>query len=750
MTTNHQKNSRFAWVAIVMIACMSVSVLAARPEKGREKSKPDDPPAAASRSEKPASSPAEKPAEKSSSTSSRSASSAKSAGDQWRAARQNTRPAEVQQARSAAQTAPRPTAVQQSARVQPSSPPVTVQPSTPAASRPVAQTQKPAARAVRPVTVEPAQPVVTKSQPERERKSVTVTPGKSSSGSDQSTVTTTRSQTVSSPAKSAERVTRMSSTASRPSPPAATVRSTTTTTQTSRPIRSAKQPPKSTVTATRSNTITSSAKPVKTVTSTVSVDSGSPSTAVTRSKTTTQAISPSRPEKHRQKNTPIVSRSVTPTVGTSTQTVTQSVTTSAPVPSHVTVARTETVTRHAPIRVRDIKAEPDRVVIQSDRRPHGGDHRSNSTSAVSVSISSDNVSFSASSGRDRRPHRPSYRPAVRVEPAKIIINNTNVHVDGFHSTYRPRPYVAPRIYHNYSWIPHNHNWYNHGSYFSFRWSNSSCGLALYLPLSSTYYCNSYYDRSYPRDGYGLSYYYPRYHRKYVFVSLGGYWPYDYRYRRYYWYGCHPHYWYGAYVTEPVTCNTYNYYGMSSGIYGYSASKTPYYMISSNTGIIDEPEFETPADLAFARAVELFEAGKFEDAARQFREVILLSPDDVVVPFSYAQALFAAGDYAKAASVLRSAIDQLDDEELTIYFPRGLYKDEEMLTAQIEQLHQALAAEPFAADYQLLLGYQYLGTGQLDKATVYLPRAAADTANRPAAEKLLALADQLKKDAAEIH
>ncbi len=248
----------------------------------------------------------------------------------------------------------------------------------------------------------------------------------------------------------------------------------------------------------------------------------------------------------------------------------------------------------------------------------------------------------------------------------------------------------------------------------------------------------------------MSYYYPRYHRKYVFVSLGGYWPHDYRYRRYYWYGCHPHYWYGPRVVQPVTYNTYNYYSSSgssySSSYGYSYSSSPYYSLSrSVVDVIDEPEFESPADLTFAHAVDLFEAENYDDAVDQFREAVLLSPDDVVVPFTYSQALFAAGEYARSASVLRSALDQIPDDELTIYYPRGLYKDEDILESQVKQLKETLLREPFAADYQLLLGYQYLGLGQLDKATFRLRQAADDYANREAAEKLLALAEQLTEE-----
>ena len=59
--------------------------------------------------------------------------------------------------------------------------------------------------------------------------------------------------------------------------------------------------------------------------------------------------------------------------------------------------------------------------------------------------------------------------------------------------------------------------------------------------------------------------YPYYHRKYVFVSLGGWWPWNYNYTRYYWYGWHPYSWYGYYPvpreidTGSTNYYTYNYY-----------------------------------------------------------------------------------------------------------------------------------------------------------------------------------------------
>ena len=83
--------------------------------------------------------------------------------------------------------------------------------------------------------------------------------------------------------------------------------------------------------------------------------------------------------------------------------------------------------------------------------------------------------------------------------------------------------------------------------------------------------------------------------------------------------------------------------------------------------------------------------------------------------------------------------------MTIYFPRGLYEDEKVLNDQIEQLRIVAEKEPFASDYQLLLGYQYLGMGELDKAGLPLAKAAQASANEQAAGKLIELAAQLKKE-----
>jgi hypothetical protein len=319
----------------------------------------------------------------------------------------------------------------------------------------------------------------------------------------------------------------------------------------------------------------------------------------------------------------------------------------------------------------------------------------------------------------------------------VVKGDNNVIIQGDVTVKRPRPYIAPRLYHHDIHYSH-HDWHDHGTYFSFGWSSSSCGTVIWAP-----YCSDW----------GFSYYYPAYHRRYVFVSIGGYWPTCYRYRRYYWYGCHPHYWYGAdIIQEPAvynTYNTYNYYNTTAP--AAAAAETNVYdnpPLAKTTEVVDEidaPNDESVVDICFAHGVKVFGDGNYTEAIERFRRAVQMDPEDVILPFTYSQALFANGDYALAAGVLRGAVQNIPDDELTIYYPRGLYTDEKVLTDQIKRLELAIAGEPFVADYQLLLGYQYLGLGQLQQARGPLTEAAKDPANQLTAGKLMELADRLEAE-----
>jgi Flp pilus assembly protein TadD len=260
------------------------------------------------------------------------------------------------------------------------------------------------------------------------------------------------------------------------------------------------------------------------------------------------------------------------------------------------------------------------------------------------------------------------------------------------------------------------------------------------------------------------YVYPYHHRRYVFVSLGGYWPAHYRYSRYYWYGCHPYYWYGYYpVAREVVGDTYNYYTYNYS-YGESYAPAASYQSEEDVGVVDhttfadvrerlaqqaaDPNAPTPADTYFEEAVKAFEEGEYNMAAEKFAEAMELAPEDMVLPFAYAQALFANGQYSDAADALRSALEKVSPEAEGVFYPRGLYTEDEVLLEQIDLLTKAAELYTSDADLQLLLGYHLLGIGEVDEALEPLQQAGLDLENKDSAEVLLNLLEKIKTEKPE--
>ena len=261
----------------------------------------------------------------------------------------------------------------------------------------------------------------------------------------------------------------------------------------------------------------------------------------------------------------------------------------------------------------------------------------------------------------------------------------------------------------------------------------------------------------------FSYFRPYYHRRYVFVSLGGYWPLDYRYRRYYWYGYHPYRWYGYYpIAREVGGNTYNYYTYyyNGDTVAADPSQAAYPIAPvDHTTFEDireklaqqaeEPYEATLADRYFEEAVGAFELENYDRAAERFAQAIELAPDDMVLPFAYSQALFAAEKYTEAAEVLRAALAKVSPEEEGIFYPRGLYSDDDTLFEQMNRLAKKAELYSFDGDLQLLLGYNLLGIGEIDEAVEPLRLATLDLKNAPAATVLLNLLEKIRsKDAEE--
>lgn len=246
------------------------------------------------------------------------------------------------------------------------------------------------------------------------------------------------------------------------------------------------------------------------------------------------------------------------------------------------------------------------------------------------------------------------------------------------------------------------------------------------------------------------YVYPYYHRRYVFVSLGGYWPVEYSYIRYYWYPCHSYYWYGYHpIARQVHGDTYNYY--TYNYYGDSTSTTDYSQAVNGITPVDgtqDPQNETLADTYFDAAVKAFENGDYDTAADRFAKAMELAPEDMILPFAYAQALFADEKYSDAAKVIRLALENTAPDQQGVFYPRGLYVDDDILFTQIDRLAERTQLCPSNTNLQLLLGYQLLGIGQIEKSLESLRQASIDTENTAAATVLLDLAEKLNAENAE--
>jgi len=157
----------------------------------------------------------------------------------------------------------------------------------------------------------------------------------------------------------------------------------------------------------------------------------------------------------------------------------------------------------------------------------------------------------------------------------------------------------------------------------------------------------------------------------------------------------------------------------------------------------EPQEATLADVYFEEAVKAFEVAEYNTAALKFAKAVELAPEDMILPFAYGQSLMASQQYSKAAEVLRGALAKVSPEKEGVFFPRGLYPDEESLLKQIDRLTERAAQFSYDADLQLLLGYQLLGIGQHDRAVEPLMNAGKDLENAKAAAVLMELLEKIK-------
>jgi len=188
-------------------------------------------------------------------------------------------------------------------------------------------------------------------------------------------------------------------------------------------------------------------------------------------------------------------------------------------------------------------------------------------------------------------------------------------------------------------------------------------------------------------------------------------------------------------------STYNYY-----TYNYADSQQAAPDSPPSYTPAPPPESTTLADECFEAGVKAFAEGNYTMAVRQFGLAAMEADDDKIIPFAYAQALFASGDYASAARILRGAVSRVKPVEEGVFYPRGLYTSDDILFKQIETLAAKAKEEPQNANLQLLLGYHYLGLGEHEKAAEPLSIASQDQFNGQTARSLLQLLDKLRIDA----
>ncbi|MFA5553619.1 MAG: hypothetical protein WCZ89_00505 [Phycisphaerae bacterium] len=329
-------------------------------------------------------------------------------------------------------------------------------------------------------------------------------------------------------------------------------------------------------------------------------------------------------------------------------------------------------------------------------------------------------------GTHRSSNTETRRPKV-VNNQTVVVNNTTVYRD----YYNPKTTI-----------------YYRGSI----WGHHPRRVFTQV-IWPTYYYPVYYSYG-PRIVY--HYVRPYYHRKYVFVSIGGWWPSHYSSVRYYWYGWHPYYWYGSYpAVYEVAGNTYNYYTYNT----YTAAPDNTAVTVGPLASVDETTFadvrerlaqqaqqtpqKTDVDKLFEEGVLAFEQGNYRIAADALANAAALEPDDLILPFAYAQALFADDQFYEAADVIRGALAKLPPDQQGIFFPRGLYTEDEILFKQIERLENRINILSQDGNLKLLLAYQYLGTEQYDLAEETLAQAALYPNNAQAAQIMLSLIEKIR-------
>jgi hypothetical protein len=97
-------------------------------------------------------------------------------------------------------------------------------------------------------------------------------------------------------------------------------------------------------------------------------------------------------------------------------------------------------------------------------------------------------------------------------------------------------------------------------------------------------------------------------------------------------------------------------------------------------------------------------------------------------------------------VLRQALKKLPPDKESVFYPRGLYANDDVLFKQVEELMNKQDESGDNPDLQLLLGYHLLGTGETGYAREAIEQASQDEKNTEAVGVLLRLLEKVEKEA----
>jgi tetratricopeptide (TPR) repeat protein len=192
----------------------------------------------------------------------------------------------------------------------------------------------------------------------------------------------------------------------------------------------------------------------------------------------------------------------------------------------------------------------------------------------------------------------------------------------------------------------------------------------------------------------------------------------------------------------IAGDTYNYYYYGDNAPQEDALGQAHRKLEEKPPV--EPADESQTDRYFEQGVKAFETGDYDTATAKFQGALELAPDDIVLPFAHVQALFANGEYEKAADGLRKALVKVSPDKEGVFYPRGLYPDDSVLQKQVEQLVRAVKLNHPDSNLELLLGYQLLGMGKYDEAVGHLQNAQLNSENNQAATVLMNLLEKLTK------